>query len=238
MASQLVRARVAVYLDDRLAPRRGLATDQPPTVVRDPGLRRQVDAVLASARYRRAVGPYLLPTCPARAPGFMGLGTRLVPVPARLSEWRSEWRGGVMWWTLEWEVGPMPPDSALDLQACAARLAGGASDGWGEVAEQGERFGALCAYQDDTDTFGLAGPRERTGLTAAEDGRYALLITLRRAQVTLGSASRRQQPVTTRPSPSASATGFPGGTRKRGNDGRVWVVAVTRAGVHRWVPAG
>lgn len=40
-----------------------------------------------------------------------------------------------------------------------------------------------------------------------------------------------------RPSPSASATGFAPGTRRRGNDGRVWVVATTSAGVRRWVPA-
>ena len=39
-----------------------------------------------------------------------------------------------------------------------------------------------------------------------------------------------------RQSPSASATGFPEGTRKRGNDGRTWEVSVTSAGVRRWRP--
>ena len=40
-----------------------------------------------------------------------------------------------------------------------------------------------------------------------------------------------------RPSPSDSAAATPVGTRKRGNDGRMWVVATDRRGVHRWVPA-
>ena len=39
-----------------------------------------------------------------------------------------------------------------------------------------------------------------------------------------------------RKSPTASATTFPIGTRKRGNDGRVWIVDQTRAGIRRWVP--
>lgn len=38
-----------------------------------------------------------------------------------------------------------------------------------------------------------------------------------------------------RPSPAESATLFPEGTLRRGNDGRMYVVAVTVAGVHRWV---
>lgn len=37
-----------------------------------------------------------------------------------------------------------------------------------------------------------------------------------------------------RPSPTQSATLFAPGTKKRGNDGRTYVVAVTKAGVRRW----
>ena len=39
-----------------------------------------------------------------------------------------------------------------------------------------------------------------------------------------------------RPSPSESATAFPVGTRRKGNDGRTWVVRATLAGVRRWAP--
>lgn len=39
-----------------------------------------------------------------------------------------------------------------------------------------------------------------------------------------------------RPSPSESATLFAVGTRKRGNDGRMYVVAETKNGVRRWSP--
>jgi hypothetical protein len=41
-----------------------------------------------------------------------------------------------------------------------------------------------------------------------------------------------------RPSPSESATLFATGTRKRGNNGKMYVVAETAAGVRRWVLAG
>jgi hypothetical protein len=40
-----------------------------------------------------------------------------------------------------------------------------------------------------------------------------------------------------RPSPSESATGFPEGTRRVGNDGRTYEVRATVKGVKRWVPA-
>ena len=39
-----------------------------------------------------------------------------------------------------------------------------------------------------------------------------------------------------RPSPSKSATTFSLGTRRKGNDGRTWVVRATLTGVRRWVP--
>lgn len=39
-----------------------------------------------------------------------------------------------------------------------------------------------------------------------------------------------------RPSPTPSATLFPVGTKKRGNDGRTYVVVATRTGVQRWQP--
>ena len=37
-----------------------------------------------------------------------------------------------------------------------------------------------------------------------------------------------------RPSPSASATLFKVGTRKKGNDKGLWVVKITKSGVKRW----
>lgn len=40
----------------------------------------------------------------------------------------------------------------------------------------------------------------------------------------------------TRPSPSESATLFPEGTIKKGNDKQNWVITVTNKGVHRWIP--
>lgn len=39
-----------------------------------------------------------------------------------------------------------------------------------------------------------------------------------------------------RPSPTVSATYFPANTRRKGNDGRMYTVKLTYAGVHRWVP--
>lgn len=39
-----------------------------------------------------------------------------------------------------------------------------------------------------------------------------------------------------RPSPAESATLFQVGTKRRGNDGRTYVVGATKAGVRRWVP--
>jgi len=37
-------------------------------------------------------------------------------------------------------------------------------------------------------------------------------------------------------SPSESATQFEAGTEKRGNDGRLWVVSLTKSKVKRWTP--
>jgi MoxR-like ATPase/ribosomal protein S20 len=39
-----------------------------------------------------------------------------------------------------------------------------------------------------------------------------------------------------RPSPSDSATAFPVGHKRKGNDGRIWKVTVNSNGTHRWVP--
>jgi hypothetical protein len=38
-----------------------------------------------------------------------------------------------------------------------------------------------------------------------------------------------------RPSPGESATLFSEGTRRRGNDGNIWIIRVSKSGVHRWV---
>jgi len=38
-----------------------------------------------------------------------------------------------------------------------------------------------------------------------------------------------------RKSPADSATQFSEGTQKKGQDGKMWTVAITKAGVHRWV---
>ena len=40
-----------------------------------------------------------------------------------------------------------------------------------------------------------------------------------------------------RPSPSASATLFPKGYEKIGNDGKLWKMVITSNGFHRWVRA-
>jgi len=46
-----------------------------------------------------------------------------------------------------------------------------------------------------------------------------------------GGGSTREM----RPSPTDSATMYPQGFRKRGNDGNIWEIALTSAGIHRWV---
>lgn len=37
-----------------------------------------------------------------------------------------------------------------------------------------------------------------------------------------------------RPSPSESATMFPKGTKKKGNDGNIWIIVTTKMGTKRW----
>ena len=46
--------------------------------------------------------------------------------------------------------------------------------------------------------------------------------------------SKRTKRKTDRKSPSESATLFPKGKKKKGNDGNMWIVTVTKKGVHRW----
>jgi hypothetical protein len=50
-------------------------------------------------------------------------------------------------------------------------------------------------------------------------------------------ANRGARDMATRKSPAASATKHAAGARRKGLDGRMWVVAITRTGVHRWQPA-
>ena len=47
-------------------------------------------------------------------------------------------------------------------------------------------------------------------------------------------SNKRTKRKTDRKSPSESATLFPKGTKKKGNDGNMWIITVTKKGVHRW----
>ena len=47
-------------------------------------------------------------------------------------------------------------------------------------------------------------------------------------------SSKRTRRKSDRKSPSKSATLFPKGTKKKGNDGNIWIITVTKKGVHRW----
>lgn len=237
-------ASIPVYVSDLLRPVRGLAPAQPPTRFTGSyaALRPLVNAHARSKSFREHALPYVLyryqpPT--ARGSGLLGalFARRPAPVLVRLVSAAPAWRGGVCWWDLVWDVPGVPRD-ALDLAQVRDSVAGGVTDGWGEGAEQIDRFGELCAL-DHNDVYRPArGADDTRGLTAGEDGRYALLLTLKGAKFKAldepRAATGGPQP---RPSPSASAAQMPVGTRRRGNDGRMWAVASTRAGVRRWVAA-
>jgi hypothetical protein len=60
--------------------------------------------------------------------------------------------------------------------------------------------------------------------------------SLRSSNLTTYKGARRslKNKYLTRPSPNLSATLFTPGTRRKGNDKKMWVITKTRLGVHRW----
>jgi hypothetical protein len=70
-----------------------------------------------------------------------------------------------------------------DMNAVKADIAGGITDGWGEAVEQSHRFGDRCVFDDSSDRW-VKCSSKAPGSTR-EDGRYAMLLTLRGATLAL-----------------------------------------------------
>ncbi len=232
-----IDATIPVFIDDLLhAGSHKDVTTAPPTRC-SPSLRTLVEKYIkANARAWQAdVIPFILPS---------EFEASAVKVQTQVESWKPEWRAdGVMVWHLTWRMTAAAEVSTPSLQRdLRAQVRGGVLDGWGEGVQQASRFGPLCVYDDDTDTHRPASPQEvRSGkLATFENGRYAVLLTVKGAtfRVLANKAERVQtaKPRLARPSPTVSATLFQAGTKKRGNDGRTWVVKENARGGRRWVP--
>ncbi len=257
-----VSARLPVVVDDllkRQGSRRDVTTA--PATRCNPTMRAVLDKhVKATAgAYQRDVVPFLLRSDfdVTPAAGAAGTSTRL-HVRVHPESWAPAWDADVMVWNVVWRMdttasAPAGIHSASLLSELRTQVRAGVLDGWGEGVAQASRFGPLCAYDDTSDAYRPATPQEarRIKLHAYESGRYATLLTLKgavfrvlttsdkdttREHVPVKGARARARPARhARPSPSISATSFPAGTVKRGNDGRSWVVKETVQGVRRWV---
>lgn len=164
-----VSASIPVYVDDRLSHRTGPATTMRATVVKDDSFRRIVDAKL-----RKVDMATVLPDIDVPSSGLMGLLGRKKVVSVNLVESRSKWdKRGVLRVEFVWDIDA----PSIDIANVKHGVGGGITDGWGEVNEQICRFGTLCVLGDD-DKWRIAKGSERKGLSASDNGRYAVLLTL------------------------------------------------------------
>lgn len=160
-----------VFVDDRLAKRKGLPQSMPAT---------KCDAKLKSAvstMVRKITKDYagdVFNNYTYKYPGILGsLFGSTGTVDVELLKFDTSWDAkGVMRWSFVWEVHV--PD--VDLKIVREQIAGGISDGWGESVAQLWRFGPLCTIGDDGD-WRLATSKEKKELNVGEDGRYAVLLT-------------------------------------------------------------
>lgn len=67
-----------------------------------------------------------------------------------------------------------------------------------------------------------------------DDNDYELGISLKSFKIKSKSKTKSKSKSKTRPSPSTSATQYNIGTKKRGNNGKMWKVIKTKTGVKRW----
>ena len=166
-----INAVLQVYVDDRLANRRGLPQNMPPTKC-DAKLKTAVTAAVRKMKSEYA--GEVLGQVPVKARGIFGLLGRTQAVDVTLTGFETSWDAkGVMRWKFAWDV-PVP---GLDIESVRAHIAGGISDGWGESVEQGCRFGEICVVGADSE-WRRATPKEKKGLDARHYGRYAVLLTM------------------------------------------------------------
>lgn len=88
---------------------------------------------------------------------------------------------------LSWQVrydpskAVSPPTRADVEHALAVSL----SDAWGERVEQSHRFGPCVAYDSSSDRYTTLVPAKKHACKESEDGRYAALLTLQGAELTM-----------------------------------------------------
>lgn len=186
----VITATLPVLLDDKLRPSSKLAHERAPTVMKDANLKAVVNRKIRTEMRDNA--QWVLPQFKAPSRPLFGIIPRATVVSVQLRSWHHAWRGnGTAALHFEWEAA-LPQGATVDAEAIRAVIAGGISDGWGEGAEQMGRFGELCVLDEEegtkeTDIYRRAKPGEKTklGLTVQEQGRYALLLTLKGAKLVI-----------------------------------------------------
>lgn len=165
-----------VFVDDRLANRKGLPQNMPATKC-DAKLKGDVSTMVRKMT-KDGFPSDVFNHYSYKSPGVFGvLFGRTETAEVELVKFETSWDAkGVMRWSFVWDV----PAPDVDLQRVREQIAGGISDGWGEGVEQMFRFGPICVSDDygtKGETTRLATSKEKKGLNAGEHGRYAVLLT-------------------------------------------------------------
>lgn len=129
---------------------------------------------------------WVLPTVKVPGKPLFGFISRNTTVPVQVKSWKVTWNpnNGVGYFNFKWEA-ITEKDVKIDVNSVKDALAWGIADGWGSSAVQSSRFGELCLFDEEIDKFRRALPEEKKGLDETEFGRYALLLTLKGAKITV-----------------------------------------------------
>jgi hypothetical protein len=171
-----VTGTLQVFVDDRLAKRKGLPQHMPATKC-DANLKSAVSTMVRKM-VKDGIPADVFKYYSFKSPGILGsLFGRTETIDVELAKFATAWDAkGVMRWEFEWDV--QAPE--VDMKSVREQIAGGISDGWGEGVEQMFRFGPICVSDDygtKGETTRLATSKEKKGLNAGEHGRYAVLLT-------------------------------------------------------------
>lgn len=183
-----INAMLPVAIADRLHPNTKLPHERVPAII-DAKLKPLVNKQLTGKNnVMKDNAEWVLPYVNVPAKALLGLFARKTQVPVKLLSWKHTWTKNGCYLTLNWEA-VTTKDTIIDVKSVKEVIAGGITDGWGDGVEQSSRFGEVCIFDEEKDRYRSATTLEKRTLSMGEDGRYALLPTLKSSKISITKKS-------------------------------------------------